>query len=265
MVLPILGPIIGAVGGLIGASAQDRANKRSAYNASPQGIRKNAEEAGFNPLIFAGPTQPHYAPQFGQQIAQAFSQFGDAFTAYQQQKIQTQQAEQKADALQRQLTRQTVRNPSSPVIRPRQRSREWVPGQRRLPGAGLQGEVIPPRPRQAWRAFGIDFLPSPAFSNAEDFEARGGEPLAYGMSPFVTVADVFHTLEVEGNRADGALPEAMRVRLEQTSHRGGVPYWQQAGYSSRREYSEAMVRRRRVAAQERRQRMLDLTENYIAP
>lgn len=48
--------------------------KSDSYMNSPQGIRANAEAAGFNPLVFAGPgtgTGASYAPRFGSAVAEA--------------------------------------------------------------------------------------------------------------------------------------------------------------------------------------------------
>ena len=48
------GAVVGGVLGLIGSSKNNKATKAAhasdTYNNSPQGIRANAEEAGFNPL-----------------------------------------------------------------------------------------------------------------------------------------------------------------------------------------------------------------------
>lgn len=74
------------------AFAQDRANyKYNRFAASPAGIRQMAEDAGFNPLVFAGSTGsliPNYTPTMGRDIANAFAMQADTGNAIEQLKIQ---------------------------------------------------------------------------------------------------------------------------------------------------------------------------------
>lgn len=94
----MLGALIGAgaslLGGVLGNRASKKAHDKDTYNNSPQGIRANAEAAGFNPLIFAGPgtgTGARYTPAFSNPLAGAGAILSDGY--YQQEQLKIQKAE----------------------------------------------------------------------------------------------------------------------------------------------------------------------------
>lgn len=97
MVAPVIaGSLIQAGTSLLGGLLGNRQRKKDAYNNSPQGIRANAEAAGFNPLVFAGPgtgTGANYAPVMGAYIADAGSAFGEGIAANEQLKMQKSELE----------------------------------------------------------------------------------------------------------------------------------------------------------------------------
>lgn len=80
---------------------------------SPQGIRANAEEAGFNPLAFVGPgtgTGAGYAPQMGSIIANGFAAAADQWTNEKQLQLQKAQLEQENERLKK-LSEKTILTP----------------------------------------------------------------------------------------------------------------------------------------------------------
>lgn len=96
------GAILGLAGSLIGAKKDSDARKRSDYMNSPQGIRSNAEEAGFNPLVFAGPgtgTGAQYAPTMGSIISNGFAAAADSFNQEKQLRLQRSQLEMENERL----------------------------------------------------------------------------------------------------------------------------------------------------------------------
>jgi hypothetical protein len=81
----MFGAIISAGAALIGGNRARKHEKdersKDRYMNSPEGIRKNAEKAGFNPLVFAGPgtgTGVGYAPTMGSSIANSWALAGEA-------------------------------------------------------------------------------------------------------------------------------------------------------------------------------------------
>lgn len=101
--------------GLLGLASDRSARKRSDYNNSPQGIRANAEAAGFNPLAFVGPgtgTGAQYAPSFGSTL----NQIGQGLTDYAIESraldLQKQQLEQEKEQLE-ELRKSHILRPSN--------------------------------------------------------------------------------------------------------------------------------------------------------
>lgn len=106
-----LGAIISGIGSLLGARSASRARRRAEYNNSPAGIRANAEAAGFNPLVFAGPgtgTGAQYAPVAGQMIADALSTFGGAFDETTELRQENSRLQQETERLNRRATAATL-------------------------------------------------------------------------------------------------------------------------------------------------------------
>lgn len=107
------GPVLSLVGSLFGAKKSSDASKRADWNNSPQGIRANAEEAGFNPLAFVGPgtgTGAGYAPQMGSIIANGFAAAADQWTNEKQLQLQKAQLEQENERLKK-LSEKTILTP----------------------------------------------------------------------------------------------------------------------------------------------------------
>lgn len=118
----IFGQVLGAGVSLFGArkqrKAQAAARADANYRNSPQGIRDNAEAAGFNPLVFAGPgtgTGAQYAPVFGNEYAQAGAMISDAFAQEEALKIQRSELELQNKRLE-EIVKQTTLTPDVPGI-----------------------------------------------------------------------------------------------------------------------------------------------------
>lgn len=120
--MSIIGAIIGGAVSLIGGrkARKDQAAARADanYRNSPEGIRANAEAAGFNPLVFAGPgtgTGAQYAPVFGNEYAQAGALISDAFAQEEALKIQRSELELQNKRLE-EIVKQTTLTPDVPGI-----------------------------------------------------------------------------------------------------------------------------------------------------
>lgn len=110
--MALFGPLLGLAGSLIGASKASKDRARSDYMNSPQGIRENAEKAGFNPLVFAGPgtgTGAQYAPQVGNIIANGFATAADQLQEHSRQKIQLAELQVEKDRLAHLVEQSTLR------------------------------------------------------------------------------------------------------------------------------------------------------------
>lgn len=110
--MALLGPILGLAGSIFGASKASKDRARSDYLNSPAGIRAEAEKAGFNPLVFAGPgtgTGAQYAPQVGNIIANGFATAADQLQVASQQKIELAELQVEKDRLAHLVEQSTLR------------------------------------------------------------------------------------------------------------------------------------------------------------
>lgn len=113
------GSIVTAGAGILGGLLDNGQRKRDAYNNSPEGIRKNFEAAGFNPLLgFTGNgngTGAQYAPTMGSTIANSIAVAQDQRLEERALKIQQSQLEMQNQRLQRDLENAKLR-PNVPGI-----------------------------------------------------------------------------------------------------------------------------------------------------
>lgn len=139
--------VFSLIANLISGRQQRKAQRRAEYNASPAGIRKNAEAAGFNPLVFAGPgVGLGYQGTMGYAYSDALSQLGDYLDGRVTQRLQRQRLEAQNAKLKRRLTAQTVRNPSRRVLpyQPQQRRQTpYTPGRRQYQPEGSNPHIGP--------------------------------------------------------------------------------------------------------------------------
>lgn len=182
--MSIIGALIGGAVSLIGGrkqrKAQAAARADANYRNSPQGIRDNAEAAGFNPLVFAGPgtgTGAQYAPVFGNEYAQAGAMISDAFAQEEALKIQRSELELQNKRLE-EIVKQTTLTPDIPGIYGSDRAynsntgggflrRGGVDGN---PSAGLGHDDIPSI-LVPWRTENgeIVMLPNPDLPDADQY------------------------------------------------------------------------------------------------
>lgn len=87
----VIGPVLGFIGEKEANDSAKNAAARDSYNNSPQGIRANAEQAGFNPLTVLTSGRSFgagYQPQFGNALGHLGQGITDAINGREQLKIQ---------------------------------------------------------------------------------------------------------------------------------------------------------------------------------
>lgn len=210
-----LGSIISAIGGIAGgllgassAKSQQKANYEAQKEFAQHGIRwkvTDAKAAGVHPLFALGGNTASYTPNaisagdYG--LASAGQDIGNAVNralAPKQQKanaameslrsaldlegmrIQNRNARLQGDLIQQQIMDSKL-------------SRMGATGQA-LQSAIPGHKVNQPQHTPGYTLAGMNIKSSPWFSDAQSLEDRGGEPLSWAMSPFVTGSDVLYTL-----------------------------------------------------------------------
>ncbi len=113
-----LAPLLQFGTGILGAALNANERKKDRFMNSPQGIRKNAEAAGFNPLLFTGPgtgTGAQYAPTMGNIIANTGAAMAGTLTDQEALKMQKAQLDMENQRLTELVERTTLR-PDVPGI-----------------------------------------------------------------------------------------------------------------------------------------------------
>ena len=106
--------LLGFIGGSKNRKSQERMHAQDTYNNSPQGIRANAEEAGFNPLtvLTAGRSfGAGYAPVFGNEYAALGQGIDDALSGLAAERAQVSALETENSRLQKLVQRNTLTPP----------------------------------------------------------------------------------------------------------------------------------------------------------
>lgn len=123
----MIGAIIGAGLSFLGArknrKAQEGMHAQDTYNNSPQGIRANAEAAGFNPLTVLGSGRSFgagYTPIFDNDLAHLGTMVEDGLGAMRQQKTKMTQLKGQNQRLQNLVERTTLGTKSPGVYERRQ-------------------------------------------------------------------------------------------------------------------------------------------------
>lgn len=183
---------ISFLGGLFGDKKKEKALERANYLNSPTGIRAEAEKAGFNPLVFAGPgtgTGAGYAPQFGNNLAGTAAIMGDAFIANEQNKIAQSQLELENQRLEELVKATTLTptvggvysktggSPSSPELA--------IPAQAGQPEPGRQTSTDV-------RNSDSTYYLNPRVTDAEAAEARYGDVAQEGFGIANLVSDSWY-------------------------------------------------------------------------
>lgn len=216
-----LGAILSGIGSIFGARSASRARRRADYNNSPQGIRANAEAAGFNPLVFAGPgtgTGAQYAPIAGQMIADALASFGGAFDETTQLREENTRLRQETEQLNRRATAATLNAEyggiyeQAPNQRPsitRQGDNTTLPGDSSggssdsLPALNLRNaEGYSVNEAPLFRFFGRDMYGSGDFATGGTYEDALGESEVFSTLAYPLIAGdaVGHTLRTEARQ-----------------------------------------------------------------
>lgn len=185
----LFGGLLGFAGGLLNNSSQRKMHAQDTYNNTPQGIRANAEAAGFNPLVFAGPgvgTGAGYTPQLSNPLANLGEGIDAHFSEKEALKLQRSELELEKRRLDEIVKRSTLAPP--------------VPG---IYG-GLNGRENPSvsSDRTAsrgddLRAFGTAVKTDDRFSDADAMEQRYGDVASsiYGLT--VAGADILKTFGIK--------------------------------------------------------------------
>lgn len=186
------------LGGLIGNNQR----RKDAYNNSPAGIRANAEAAGFNPLIFAGPSvnsTAGYAPVMGSAIANAGSAIAGTMMEEERLKIERAAIDMDREQLDLEIQRQAL-TPDVAGIYPRNNgSRSGAENDATTNNPDL---VVDPNSSvgapsvntRTGYTLGVGFSPWPRASDAETFENRLGDPAQWAISPMLTAGDIGYNI-----------------------------------------------------------------------
>lgn len=207
--MALFGSLLTLAGSLIGAKKQSDARKRSDWMNSPQGIRANAEEAGFNPRVFAGPgtgTGAQYAPTMGSTIANGFALASDQLQEQQALKRQKTELEQENRRLEK-VVQATTLTPKVPGVYGNAAPSKSTQQYRNIGTTGGNGSARDglgasayerprntggpaPVPRDSGlKVGGLPWDTNPYFSDSEAFENRYGEPGEWVAGAVNGVAD----------------------------------------------------------------------------
>lgn len=134
--------LISGIFGFLGArqnnKTQERLHARDSYNNSPQGIRANAEDAGFNPLTVLTAGRQYgagYTPTFENAAAHLGRGIEEAFTGELRQKLQLTQLKKQNHQLQQRVENTTFKT-DTPGIYERRRSHVLESGNPPVSGGG---------------------------------------------------------------------------------------------------------------------------------
>ncbi len=183
----MFGAILGFAGGLLNNRSQKKMHVQDTYNNTPQGIRANAEAAGFNPLVFAGPgtgTGAGYTPQLSNPLAALGEGLDAHFAEREALKIQRAELDLENRRLEELVKRTTLTPP--------------VPGIYGGANAGSKSsdpDVLRSDPSgDDLRVGGVKVVKDDRFSGAEDIETRYGDVASsvYGLT--VAGADILQTV-----------------------------------------------------------------------
>jgi len=118
----MLGALVGGALSFLGGRSQRKQSQRqweiNRQDNLPQGIRANAEAAGFNPLVFAGPGVGNgagYQPTMGHELSTAGQIVTDASLALENQKIRRAELELENKRLEELVKANTLR-PTTPGV-----------------------------------------------------------------------------------------------------------------------------------------------------
>lgn len=246
----LVGPVLGFIGQKEANDTAKNAAARDSYNNSPQGIRANAEQAGFNPLTVLNSGRSFgagYQPQFGNALGQLGQGITDAINGQEQLKIQKAELEierQRVDQLAKAMTlgpkipgiygarsgygSGTARGNSTGNAEQSGDQRDVLDVSGNLADARDKGAGLPSNYTKveapALTAFGIPFTGSGAFGSGQSVEDALGEgPLQWAASPIIASDMVGHTAGLSfGNwvskrqqsKADKAMDEWFRRARE---------------------------------------------------
>lgn len=236
------GSALSFLGGRKSRKMQEKMYWQNRWDNLPEGIRANAEAAGFNPLVFAGPGVGNgagYQPTMGHELSTAGQVITDASLALENQKIRRSELELENKRLEELVKANTLR-PTVPGVygaRNGQANRQnprSVPGNvdgsgdlspksslraARLGGAGDPSSYNPVE-APALKAFGLPWTGSGLFSTGESWEdALGDSPLSWIASPLIA-GDMFgYTIgqaysRYQQSKADKAMEEWFRRERE---------------------------------------------------
>ncbi|MBU3036597.1 hypothetical protein [Tritonibacter mobilis] len=206
----LVGGALSFLGGRSARKQQEKMYWQNRWDNLPEGIRANAEAAGFNPLVFAGPGVGNgagYQPTMGHELSTAGQVVTDASLALENQKIRRAELELENKRLEELVKRNTLR-PSTPGVygdrNVATRQNTGDPVQRRN-GVGDPSDIV---------VGGLKVSKDEKFSDAEDVETRYGDVLSslYGVG--VLAGDAWKTYE-------GSPLGKARMRLHDTM----VNFW----------------------------------------
>lgn len=131
--------LLGFIGGSKNRKSQERIHAQDTYNNSPQGIRANAEEAGFNPLTVLTSGRSFgagYAPVFGNEYAALGQGIDDALSGLTAERAQVSALESENQRLQKLVQRNTL-TPPVPGVYGARNANSKTPVSTVSPDAGL--------------------------------------------------------------------------------------------------------------------------------
>lgn len=187
------GAVIGGALSLVGSLKNNKSSKAAhasdTYNKSPQGIRANAEEAGFNPGFVMSQGRSYgagYSPTFENAGVHLGRAVEAGITGLQQQKLKVTQLKNQNQRLNR-LVEKTTFDVNAPSVYERRRMNVGKntdnPVQSVASGVDPRGIAI------AGKTVNQDT----GFSDAEDAEARYGDVLSSVYGVGVAIADGIET------------------------------------------------------------------------
>lgn len=226
-------------GSLLGKVVDKRQQSKANVMNSPQGIRNNAEAAGFNPLVFAGPgvgTGAPYSGTMGTTIAQGFTQAAQEIDDMWSLRAEKTQLEQERNRLEKEISKVKLK-PKVPGVYghswERTNGRTGTGTREQQAGGDTAGDVaVPVDPLRADRANGagqptnynrveapavklggVPFTGSGLYSTGESVEdAIGESPLSWIAALPIAGDMVGHTIgqfhtRWQQKRADEAVDE----------------------------------------------------------
>jgi hypothetical protein len=225
----LFGGLLGFLGGNKNRKSQERMHAQDSFNNSPQGIRANAEEAGFNPLTVLTSGRSFgagYAPVFGNEYAALGQGLDDFFAGREAEKIQRSQLVQENQRL-KELVEKTRLSPPVPGMyaRPQSEKANASPqgsnSQLLRPSLRAGGpEVDVKRDLTVVTPYG-ELRSDPNWTPTEDIETEYGEPAAWLYSG-VRAADFM------ADQFARAIREATKKPKPKAKKRGDYPSYNPA-------------------------------------